>query len=129
MSDAPIDIEKLFSCLSVKDLMKSQSILKRSLEEAIVNDKKLIHAISANDFVTYSENFVDTNSDTYKGILDDINTSKILENIPKSGKKVCNIWISNITQPYQWKSRTSNKSYSFDPRALINTLPSANCVR
>ena len=118
MDVSSIDIESLFSRLSIKDLLKCKTILHNVIEREMVKDKSKVKSISANDYVTYHDNYVDPQGEQYQGLFEDIKRTKLPDLDSKSNNKVSNVWISTIDQPYSWVSKATNKTYSFDAQSF-----------
>ena len=119
MDATKVDIETLFDSLSIKDLLKCRVILNNTIEKALVNDREKVKSVSANDYVTHQDKFVDTEGELFKGLLNDVAKTKLQEN-STADNKVSNMWISKINQPYTWVSKSTNKTFSFDPQSFTD---------
>ena len=120
-----INIENLFSSLSIKDLQKCKSILNSVIERELIKDKLKVKSVSINDYVTQCDNYIDVQGDLYQELLQDIKRTKLSDN-SKSDNKVTNVWISTIDQPYSWVSQSLKlpvRHINLTHRAFLNIPP------
>lgn len=112
-----INIENLFSSLSIQDLQKCKAIITKAIEQELVKDKLRVKSVSVNQYVTQCDNYIDVDGELYQGLLEDINSTKLSEK-SKFDNKISNVWISTINQPYSWASKSTGKTYSFEAQSF-----------
>ena len=114
-----LDIRKVFESLSISDMLKCREILKETIEEALVKDKKYISTIKASDYVDYHEEFLQSSPDMHAGLLEDIEKMG-LDKLKKSDSGAVNMWLSTLNSSYTWVSKKNNKLYQNKPHPITN---------
>ena len=113
------DIQNIFNSLSLKDLLKCRKLLDATIDKSIHNDKKRVAAINVEPLVKYHENFIEVNSELYKGVKSDIEKLG-LDKQKEAQKSMQNLWLTSTGQSYTWTSKKSSKSFEHKPVLISN---------
>ena len=123
------DIQTIFNSLSLKDLLKCRKILDTTIEKSLHVDKKYVAELNPEPLIKYNEDFIELNSELYRGVRSDIKTLGIDNCNQDEAKKIIqNRWLTSTGKPYTWTSTKSKKSFSHKP-VLITDYPAIEELR
>ena len=105
-----VDVQKLFSELSLHDLFKCREVLNIVIERALIEDKATTATKDIKEYCHYSQDYVPKSSPLYDTVQADIESFKFKE-LDLPDNHTASKWLCDLDEPYTWNSAKLGKSY------------------